>query len=363
MPTSPAPTTTAATALPSLPPADLAHRVLASMDLAQRVGQLLMIDNPTTSVSSTTVAAVQHQHVGAVILDGNSLAGLAVTRGVTSSLENANPSRAALFMATDQEGGQVQRLKGTGFTVIPSAAQQGRLAPAALQGEATAWGRQLHDAGVNVDLGPVLDTVPAGFGSNPPIGNLEREYGHSPAAVTSHGLAFAAGLRAAGVAATAKHFPGLGRVRGNTDTTAGVTDAVTTAADPYLAPFEAAVKAGVPFVMMSTAVYTKIDPKNPAAFSSRIVTGLLRGTLGYDGVVISDDLGQAKQVAAWPIGDRAVNFIAAGGDMVLTVDASQAPAMASALIDRAQRDPAFRAQVDAAALRVLEAKQAQGLLS
>lgn len=333
------------------------------MSLQQRVGQLLMIDNPSTSVSQTTVDAIQHHHVGSVILDGNSLAGLALTRGVTRSLENANPNRAALFVATDQEGGLVQRLKGTGFAAMPSAVQQGRLTPAALRARATTWGGQLKQAGVNLDLAPVLDTVPAGFGSNPPIGDLQREYGRTPAAVTSHGLAFAAGLRAGGVLATVKHFPGLGRVHGNTDTTSGVADTVTTATDRYLAPFKAAIAARVPFVMISTATYTKLDPTHPAAFSSKIITYLLRGTLGFGGVVISDDLGQAKQVAAWSVGERAVDFIAAGGDIVLTVDATQAPTMAFAIISRAQRDPAFRKQVDAAALRVLEAKAAAGLLS
>lgn len=333
------------------------------MSLAERAGQLLMIDNPSTRVSQTTVDAIQHDNVGSVILDGDSFAGLAVTQAVTRSLENANPNRAALFIATDQEGGQVQRLKGTGFSAIPSAVEQGQLSTAALRTSATTWGRQLRAAGVNVDLAPVLDTVPAGFGANPPIGDLQREYGRTPRVVTSHGLAFAAGLRAAGVAATVKHFPGLGRVHGNTDTTAGVVDTVTTGSDQYLAPFKAAIDAGVPFVMISTATYTRLDPKHPAAFSNAIITGLLRHTLGFGGVVISDDLGQAKQVAAWSVADRAVDFIAAGGDIVLTVDATQAPAMASAIIARAQRDPAFRAQVDAAALRVLEAKAAAGLLS
>jgi len=119
----------------------------------------------------------------------------------------------------------------------------------------------------------------------------------------------------------------------------------------------------VPFVMMSTAIYTQLDPKNPAAFSSTIVTGLLRDKLGFDGVVISDDLGAAKQVIDYPVAQRAVKFIAAGGDMVLTVDATQARTMTAALVAKAKADPAFAALVDAAALRVLKAKQAAELIS
>ncbi len=223
-------------------------------------------------------------------------------------------------------------------------------------------GRQLRAAGVNVDLAPVMGTVPPNFGPNPPIGDLEREYGHTPGVVSSHGVAVLKGLAAAGVVATAKHFPGLGRVHGNTDTASGVEDTVTTADDPYLGPFAAAIKAGVPFMMMSTAIYTQIDPTHPAAFSKKIVTGILRDRLGFQGVVISDDLGRAKQVSGYPVGARAVRFIAAGGDLVLTVVPGQIATMERAVLAKVAHDPAFADQVNAAVLRVLQAKQAAGLL-
>ena len=332
------------------------------MSQTQRVGQLLMVDCPSTGVAAATVTAIRNNAVGSVILDGTTSAGVRSIRQLTSQLESDNPSAAKLFISTDQEGGQVQRLQGAGFSTVPSGVEQGQIAPAALQSDAKTWGSQLKAAGVNVDLAPVLDTVPAGGGPNPPIGDLDREYGHTPAAVTSHGVAVARGLAAGGVDATVKHFPGLGRVTGNTDTTGGVTDDVTTRDDPYLAPFRAAVRAGVPFVMMSTAIYSKIDPGTPAAFSHVIVTGLLRGDLGFHGVVISDDLGAAKQVSGYAVGQRAIAFVQAGGDVVLTVDATQAAAMTQALLAKANADPAFKKLVDAAALRVLQAKQARGLL-
>jgi beta-N-acetylhexosaminidase len=333
------------------------------MSLPERVGQLLMVDCPSTSVAAATATAIEKYHVGSVILDGNSQLGVEATAAIVQQLQDRITRGPKLFVATDQEGGIVQRLRGPGFTSIPSAVQQGAEKPGQLQTDTTVWAGQLRAAGVNVDLAPVLDTVPAGSGSNPPIGDLDRNYGTTPDTVSSHGLAVAKGLAAAGIAATVKHFPGLGRVTQNTDTTAGVRDTITTADDPYLDPFAAAVKAGVPFVMMSTAIYTRLDPKNPAAFSSTIITGLLRDKLGFDGVVISDDLGAAKQVAHYPVAQRAVRFIAAGGDMVLTVDATQAKAMTAALIAKAEADPAFAALVDAAALRVLKAKQVAELIS
>lgn len=339
-----------------------AERALARMDLPHRVGQLLMVDCPSTGIGSATATAVRAHHVGAVILDGTTTEGVAGVQRVTAQLRRLAPRRVGLFIATDQEGGVVQRLQGAGFSSIPSALQQGRMSPSRLRSAATTWGRQLHRAGVDVDLAPVLDTVPPGDTDNPPIGNLDREYGHRPRVVTRHALAYLDGMRSAGIVTTGKHFPGLGRVHGNTDTTSGVTDGVTTRHDAYLRPFRAAVRDHVPFVMVSTAIYSRIDPHTPAAFSPTIVRGLLRQDLGFHGVVITDDVGAAAQVANVPVGQRAVRFVAAGGDMVLTVNASQAAAMTHALIGRARASRAFRRKVDAAALRVLQAKQRAGLL-
>jgi beta-N-acetylhexosaminidase len=350
----------ASTVKPAPSPAQLA---LNKMSEAKRVGQLLMVDCPSAGVASATVTAIQKYHVGSVILDGNSQLGVTRTRAIAARLQGYAPKAVGLFISTDQEGGLVQRMRGPGFSSIPSAIQQGTSAPSSLRAEAKTWGRQLRTAGINVDLAPVLDTVPADGRSNPPIGDLDREYGHTPSVVRSHGTAVARGLADAGVDATVKHFPGLGRVTGNTDTTSGVTDSVTTRHDAYLAPFAAAITGHVPFVMMSTAIYSRIDPNSPAAFSSTIVTGMLRDDLGFTGVVISDDVGGARQVSGYSVGQRAVDFVRAGGDIVLTVNANQAAAMTAALLARAKSSPSFKKKIDAAALRVLQAKHARGLLN
>lgn len=332
------------------------------MKLSQVVGQLIMIDCPSDGVTTATRDAIDAYDVGSVILDGTTTSGSAAVGDVTRELRSLAPKNVGLFIATDQEGGLVQRLQGRGVDRIPSGNKQGEQSPSTLRKTARGWGEQLRGAGVNVNLAPVLDVVPAGGGPNPPIGDLDRQYGSTPAAVTSHGLAFAKGMTAAGVDPVVKHFPGLGRVSGNTDVAAGVTDTVTTSDDPFVAPFRAAVKAGIPFVMMSTAIYSKIDPGTPAAFSTRIVTGMLRSDLGFRGVVVSDDIGAADQVSQYSPGRRAVKFVRAGGDLVLSVVADQARPMTRALADEARSVPSFRKLVYAAALRVLQAKQARGLL-
>jgi beta-N-acetylhexosaminidase len=361
----PASTRPAPTRAPTRPHAPTASptapSVLAGLPLAARVGQLLMVGVPAGGTGGAALRQLGRYRVGGVILTGRSRGGVAATAALTARIRAAVPGSPVLI-ATDQEGGAVQVLKGPGFSTMPSARSQGALGSAELRERARTWGGQLRAAGVRADLAPVADTVPAGA-ANPPIGDFDRQYGSDPATVAAHATAFAAGLADAGVVPTAKHFPGLGRVTENTDVSSGVTDRVTIRADPYLGPFRAVIGTDHPFVMISSAVYRTIDPAQPAAFSSTVVTGMLRHDFGFDGVVISDDLGAARQVSAVPVGDRAVRFVAAGGDLVLTVSPATLPAMFAALYDRAGRDPAFRAAVDRSARRILLAKQRLGLVA
>jgi len=346
---------------------ELAQAAYNRMSSAQRIGQLFMVGTPATSLSSATVTAIGTYHVGNVVLTGRSTAGAAPIRALTARLDRLATSTSTagvpLWISTDQEGGYVQVLQGSGFSRMPTALTMGTWSTTTLTSAARTWGGQLRRSGVDMNLGPVLDTVPAATAStNMPIGHWQREFGYTPSVVTASGGAFLSGERSADLAMTAKHFPGLGYVTGNTDTTAGVKDYVTTTTSASIAPFRSAVANGVPVVMVSSAVYTKIDGSLPAVFSSTVVTGLLRTSLGFRGVVMSDDLGNAKAVAAWSAGDRAVRFLGAGGDEVLTVNASTIPAMVTAVTARAAADSVFRSKVAAAVMRVLTAKAAQGLL-
>jgi beta-glucosidase-like glycosyl hydrolase len=345
--------------------ADASTGVLGRMSLEQRVGQLLMVGVPATGASASTLQQIGAYHVGGVIFTGRSSAGAAATANLAAQLQvqatSAGNAGVPLLVSTDQEGGAVQVLSGPGFSTIPSALSQGSESTTTLRSQARSWGDQLRSAGVRLDLAPVADTVPAGA-NNPPIGNFDREYGSTPATVSAHAGAFAAGLEDAGVVPTVKHFPGLGRVTANTDTSSGVTDTVTTRTDAYLAPFRDVSRIGAPFLMMSTAIYTRIDAANPAAFSPTVLNGMVRGDLGFTGVVISDDLGNARQVSGYAPGDRAVRFVGAGGDIVLTVNPATLPAMYDALLSRARSDAGFRARISQSAQRVLLAKQRLGLL-
>ncbi|OIJ65374.1 glycoside hydrolase family 3 N-terminal domain-containing protein [Streptomyces mangrovisoli] len=338
------------------------------MTAAQRVGQLFMGSVTPSKPSQQQIQLMRQYHVGSVFLAGRSTAGTTATRTLVNSLQAKADTvagrRLPLLVSTDQEGGQVQVLSGPGFSTMPSALVQGSWSTSYLRNAATTWGKQLKSAGVNLNLAPVADVVPAALGrNNAPIGRYDREFGHTAATVTPHSNAFAAGMAQAKVLATLKHFPGLGNVRGNTDTTANVVDSVTTTTSSSLEPFRSGIKAGAPFVMISSAIYSKIDAKHQAVFSSTVIQGMLRKNMGFKGVVISDDIGRAVAVKAVSPGNRAVNFLSAGGDVVLTVDPSLIPAMTTAVQNRMAQSSAFRTQVSQSVHRVLTAKQQEGLLT
>ncbi|NUR15373.1 MAG: glycoside hydrolase family 3 protein [Dermatophilaceae bacterium] len=348
-------------------PAVTAQAVLNRLTTAQRIGQLFMVGGSVKGLPTATRTAISRYHVGNLILTGRTTAGAAPVRALTAGAQsmttNAATSAVPLLVASDQEGGLVQVLQGPWFSRMPTALTQGTFTDAGLTRSATVWGSQVLRAGVNVNLAPVMDTVSAAFAPlNAPIGALQREFGHTPAVVAEKGSAFVRGMRSTGMALTAKHFPGLGRVTGNTDTTAGVTDRVTTRTSPDIGPFRSAVGAGAQLLMVSSAIYSRIDAARPAVFSPTVITGMIRGDLRFGGVVISDDLGAARAVQAWSPGTRAVNFLNAGGDVVLTVDPTVVPAMVNAVTARVTTNATFRARVNAAALRVLTVKAANGLL-
>lgn len=362
-----APTATATPAPTATAAASCVDRTFASLTDAQRIGQLFMIGLIKDRLDATEIAAIAAYHFGSVAFTAHTTIGVAGVRAITDAVQAQATGDATagigFLVAANQEGGLIQALTGPGFDTIPSALTQGTLAPATLEAKAARWGAQLVKAGVNFDLAPVADVVPPGTDAqNAPIGQLKREYGHDVTTVSRHVVAFIDGMTEAGVATSAKHFPGLGRVLGNTDFTAEVHDDVTTRNDPFIDPFAAAIDAGVPFVMVSLATYDKIDPDHLAVFSEIVIDGILRHDLDFKGVVISDAIGATKAIATIPPATRAIDFIDAGGDLIISNQSAPAIEMAKGLASRAAADPTFSDRIDAAALHVLTAKDAAGLL-
>ena len=359
-----APSSTAAASATPSATAPATAAALEGWSLEEKVGQLMMVGVDATSPKQASTEAVASQHVGNIFIAGRTTAGSQATQKVISSFTSKvgpdTTHSAPMLVATDQEGGEVQVLTGSGFSDIPSAMDQSTQPRDQLVASARTWGKELADVGVNMNLAPVADLVDiARPASNEPIGRWGREYGHDAATVSSQAGAFAEGMRASKVIPTYKHFPGLGRVKDNTDTSAGVVDSATNRLpDAAVGVFANAIAAGAQAIMVSSATYSLIDSSAPAVFSSKIVTDMLRREMGFSGVVITDDVSAAVQVQEVGAGDRAVRAIRAGCDLVLaSADPTVVADMVKALIATAQSDPAFAARVDESATRVLNLKK------
>jgi beta-N-acetylhexosaminidase len=333
------------------------------MSAEQRLGQLIMVA-VTAARPAEVNDLVAQRGVGSVLYLGDGWTAAGVTDVSATLRESAGP--VPPWLAVDQEGGQVARFTGPGFAPIPAATVQGTWEVAQLTSQAQVWGSELSAVGVNLNLAPVVDTVPAETpaqrSANKPIGAMDRDFGLSPQGNAARARAFIKGMSAAGVGTTVKHFPGLGRVQGNTDFTAqGTADHVASADDPAVQAFAETFSAQPSMVMMSLATYPTLDPTQVAAFSPVIVGSLLREQLGWDGVVISDSL-SAAAVQAVPVRERAVRLVEAGGDIAVFSSRADAEAALDGLIERAAADPAFKDKAETAAGRVLQGKQAAGLL-
>ena len=336
------------------------------MSMDQRIGQLFELGLLQDRLGPTEIGLIRNDHIGSVWFTSRTSSGVAGVRAVVSGVQaqasGETTASVRFFVAANQEGGLIQALQGSGFSTIPPATVQGTWAPSLLQQRAELWSQQLKTAGINVNFAPVMDVVPPGTDAqNQPIGVLQRGFGHDPATVAAHGVAFLTGMRESGVAVSLKHFPGLGRVTGNTDFTTA-TDSTTTAADPALQPFTNGIAAGADFVMVALAKYSHIDPDHLAVFSPIVMRDLLRGRMGFQGVIISDDLGATAAVSSIPPARRAIDFLSAGGDMIISKTPGPADDMVKAVRSRAAGDARFYERVNDAALRILQAKANYGLL-
>jgi len=332
------------------------------MSMTAMVAQLFDVGIDVGAIDSG--ASVVRSGAGGVFLRGRSRAGLALAPAL-ARLQAAARAAGVVppHVSADEEGGVVQSVSGPGIPEWPSAADQGTWALAEFMARSAGWAAALHDLGVTLNLAPVADVVAeSAVATNAPIGVPRRNYGTKPLAVASRVVVVSSALQASGIAATIKHFPGLGRVTTNTDTMPTTVDNVTTASDENLQPFAAAIESNVDAVMVSSARYPRIDPDQPAMFSHRVVTDLLRGQLHFGGLVLSDDLANAKAAASTPVGARAVKFLRAGGDMVVIVAAADFRPMFDAVLAVATTSPTMAARVRNAARHVLESKAKVNLL-
>jgi beta-N-acetylhexosaminidase len=287
----------------------------------QMAGQRVIYSYGGLQPPATLLRLIRHGEVGGVIFFGPNVSSLPQLAHVIAELDRANasplnPVRAPLLLMTDQEGGLVRRLPGA---PLLSERQIGESAdPAAAAASAgSGAGLNLRGVGINVNLAPVLDVYrqPGDFDDQ-----FQRSYSMNPAVVAELGADFISAQQGEGVAATAKHFPGLGAAAQQQDTdlrpvTLTVPLATLRAVDEL--PYRAAITAGVQLVMVSWAVYPALDPGRPAGLSPAIVGGELRQRLGFTGVTITDALEAGALRAYGTFGHRALLAAEAGMDLIL----------------------------------------------
>ncbi|WP_433190409.1 beta-N-acetylhexosaminidase [Actinoallomurus sp. CA-150999] len=293
------------------------------------------------------LAAWSRDGLGGVILYRDNIRDQEQLRTLIADLRAASPD---LLVAVDDEGGDITRLEAATGSSYPGHRALGAIDdPALTRDVAAAIGGELAALGVNLDLAPVADvnTNPM----NPIIG--VRSFGADPAVVAAHSAAFVGGLQSRGVAACAKHFPG----HGDTDRDSHLT-LPTVSRDEAdlrridLPPFAAAIRAGVRSVMSAHVLVPALDTE-PATVSERILTGLLRAEMGFEGVVITDALNMNAIQDTMGIEAGAVHAMSAGADLLcLDTDWETQQAVRHALAREARSRPAFRARLTQAAERV-----------
>lgn len=348
------------TVVPDLPP----------LPLRARIGQMLLVCFEGTQLppNHPLLQDIRQHHLGGVMLRSQpadkqtglgNIVSPAQLQALTHSLQSASP--APLFIAIDQEGGKVIRLKPrAGFPATTSFAQLGRLNDLTVTRQrADDIAKTLHRYGINLNFSPVVDlnTNP----KNPVIGSLERSFSADPAIVTAHAGQIVAAHRSYGIATCLKHFPGHGSSRA--DSHHGFVDITETWEESELLPFANLINANLADAIMTGHVYNaQLDAKLPATLSRNVITKRLREDLEYDGVVISDDLLMDAIKQHYSFAESVEHAINAGVDILLicSSDDKLVQDTVSLISDLAQKGRISEQQIDQAYRHISRLKSNRG---
>jgi beta-N-acetylhexosaminidase len=288
---------------------------VARLELTSRekIGQLFMVGFLGTTVTSDLAAFLKDYKPGGVILFSRNLESIEQIVQLTNDLQHCSP-KSPLLISIDQEGGRVSRLP-KGFTIFPPCELIGQCYSGELAYAAAATiAKELKAVGINMNMAPVLDVN--SNPDNPVIG--DRAFGSTADTVIEMGLVTAAGLQDSKVVACGKHFPGHGDTNADSHKELPVVAAPRERLEAVeFPPFRRAAAAGIATMMTAHVLYKALDDQLPATLSREIITHLLREQMGYDGVVLTDDLEMHAIVDHYGPGEAAVRAVSAGCDMLL----------------------------------------------
>ena len=339
-----------------------------SASLEQMAGQMIMVGFQGNTASAQSVvqtrSLIKNGKIGGIMYLKTNVSSLANVKAMNNGFLGAG-SALPPFIAIDQEGGSIERLTSkVGFAEIPSAANFGKSqSPERANKIYATMAKSLASLGINMNFGPVVDLNINK--QNPIIAKYGRSYGDDPKLVVDYAWAFVSAHRIAGVISTLKHFPGHGSSA--SDSHLGFTDITKTWQANELEPYRIMVKEGkVDMIMVGHLFHQKFstDPsaKLPSSLSQNWITGVLRKQIGFDGVVISDDMEMAAIREIFSLKETVILAINAGTDILLFSNTANyriglADEIRAIIVKEANNNPAFREKVEASYKRIASLKK------
>ena len=334
------------------------EEILSSMSTTEKIGQLVMMSLPGTEVDDEARYALQQFHYGGIVLFDRNFESKEQVKNFVMDAQSGSGEKVPLFVAIDEEGGLVARGKEV-IPAPPSAEAVGHEDKAFAQKLAGDVARDLKSIGVNVNFAPVADL---GLGR-------ERSYSKSPYEVLKFAEATVEGYRSGGIISTLKHFPGIGKgVVDSHQEISSIEASEHQLRKEDLVPFREIINGtekGKNFdymIMVGHFLYPAFDADNPASLSKNIITGLLRNDLGYEGLIITDDLGMGAIIKNYSFGGAAVKAVQAGADLVLVChDYGNAEEAYMGIYEAVKAGEISEKRLDESVRRVLKAKLRHGL--
>lgn len=346
-----------------------AKTLVAGMSLQEKVCQMMFVTpevlteyNKVTRSGDVTKAALSEYPVGGVIYFSDNLVTMDQTKEMLADIQSYSMELTGrgLFLGVDEEGGTVARVADNlGTTAFEDMRTYGDAGDAAKAYEiGTTLAAELKEVGFNVDFAPVADVI--SNEENTVIG--DRSFGTDPELVSQMVAQEVKGLTEGGVLCAPKHFPGHGSTAGDTHDGFAASDRTLEELEACdFKPFQAAIDVGAPMIMVGHMTVTAIDSDNPASMSEKVVTGLLRQKLGYNGIIITDAMNMGAITDSFTSGEAAVKAISAGCDMVLCV--GNLSAAVDAVIEAVEDGTLSEAAINESVIRIISAKMQYGLIS
>ncbi|MGI6383184.1 MAG: beta-N-acetylhexosaminidase [Tissierellaceae bacterium] len=328
---------------------------LDSMTLEEKAGQLLIVGFKGTFLNDRTKSYINDLKVGGLILFDRNIESKGQIIGLVEEIKGSNAEEdIPLFLCIDEEGGSISRLPKE-YRRLPDPFQIGETNDVDIAFQfGQLLGNRVKGLGLNLNFAPVLDIH--SNPDNPVIG--KRAYGTNPERVSDIGLEVAKGIRNSSIIPAVKHFPGHGDTSTDSHLELPIIDkSLEELRNFELIPFEDAIENNIEMIMMAHILLPSLDKDYPATLSKKIVHDLLRDEMGYEGVIVSDDMTMGAIVNNFTLEDACIDFLKAGGDILLVCHGEDNPRIVfDKIIDAVEIGELSMEEIDEKVYRILELK-------